>query len=174
MYSYFSAPLLAATPISVSIPTLVIEALIFGGVVWIMEVFVFAPIRKAWRERDEAIQAGLSASSDTRAEADESRDAVRQVLMRARQEAQAAIDVAVAEGNTVRAEQIAEANAEFQRLVNDARVQIQAEQAQVAAQLQDRAVDLALAVASRVTGTPYDTPETRELAAAVVGREALL
>jgi len=160
-----------ATPISVSVPTLLIEVLLFGGVVWLMEGFVFAPIRKAWRERDEAIQAGLAASTATRDEAEEARIEVRSILHEARTRAQRTIDEAIAAGNEVRAARIAEANAEFERLLTDARVQIQAEQAQAAGQLRAWIVDLALAAASRVTGATYDNAEVRELASSIVGRE---
>jgi F-type H+-transporting ATPase subunit b len=164
-------PVVASTPISVSIPTLVIELLIFLGMVGLMERLVFTPIRQAWRERDAAIQAGLEASTLTRDEAEEARAEVNRILRQARQHAQAAIDAAIAEGDKVRAAKIAEATEEFQRLVTEARIEIQAEQAQAAAQLRQWVVDLALEAAARVSGQSYDDPEVRELAAAVVGRE---
>ncbi len=164
-------PVVASTPISVSIPTLIIELLIFLGMVWLMERLVFTPIRKAWREREAAIQAGLEASSLTRDEAEESRAEVSRILREARQHAQVAIDSAIAEGDKVRAAKIGEATDEFQRLVTEARIEIQAEQAQAAAQLRQWVVDLALEAASRVSGQSYDSPEARDLAAAVVGQE---
>lgn len=164
-------PVVASTPISVSIPTLIIELLIFLAMVWLMERMVFTPIRQAWRERDAAVQAGLDASTMTRDEAEESRTEVSRILRDARQNAQTSIDAAIAEGDNVRAAKIEEATAEFQRLVDEARVQIQAEQAQAAAQLRQWVVDLALEAAARVSGQSYATPDVRELAAAVVGRE---
>jgi F-type H+-transporting ATPase subunit b len=167
----YAVKFVAATPISISIPTLVIELLIFLGMVWLMEATVFGPIRRAWRERDEAIQAGLAASSSAQNEAEEARTEVQRILNDARRQAQSAIDDVTAEGDRLRAEYVEQATAEFQRLVNEARVQIQAEQAQAAAQLRDRIIDLALEAASQVTGRSYATAEVRQLAASVVSRE---
>lgn len=166
-------PFVASTPISISIPTLLVELLIFLGMVWLMERLVFAPVRAAWRQRDEAIQAGIQASSVSSHEADEAREEVRRILHGARQEAQAAIDAATQEGQRIRAEYVQRATAEFQRLVADARIQIQAEQAQAAGQLRDRIIDLALVAAGQVAGRNYNTADVRELAAAVVRRGTL-
>ncbi|GEM_PF-2296052 len=171
----FSAlrPVVAATPVSISVPTLIIEALVLLGMVWLMEATVFGPVRRAWRERNQQIEAGLRAVGETRDETAEARDEVRRILTEARREAQRILDEVSQEGASLRAQQIEEATAEFQRLVGEARVQIQSEQAQAAAQLRDLVIDLALEAASKVTGQTYATPQTRELAAAAVAREGL-
>jgi F-type H+-transporting ATPase subunit b len=163
-----------ATPVSISVPTMVIEALLLIGMVWLMEVLVFSPVRKAWREREQNIQSGLEASSAVRDEAADVHEEVRRILGEARRQAQRSIDGVTEEGDQLRAERIAEATAEFQRLVNEARIEIQAEQAQAAAQLQNQIIDLALQAAAKVTGRSYDAPETRQLAASVVGEESLV
>src|SRR5690348_9055804 len=100
--------------------------------VWLMERLLFTPIRRAWREREAVIQAGLEASTLTRDEAEEARVEVHRILREARQNAQTGIDAAIAEGDQVRAAKVAEATEEFQRLVTEARIEIQAEQAQAA------------------------------------------
>lgn len=164
-------PVVAATPISISIPTLIIELLIFLGMVWAMETLVFGPIRRAWRERNEHIQAGLAATSATRDEAEEARAEVRRILTEARRQAQAAIDEVTGEGEGLRTRRIEEATTEFHRLVNEARVQIQAEQVQAGAQMRNLVIDLALEAAGKVSGGQYTSPEVRELAAAVVRRD---
>lgn len=163
-----------ATPVSISVPTMVIEAVILIGMVWLMEVLVFSPIRKAWREREQSVQSGLEASVAVREEAADVHEEVRRILSEARRQSQRSIDEVTTEGERLRAERIAEATAEFQRLLNEARVEIQAEQAQAAAQLRNQVIDLALQAAAKVTGRSYDEPETRQLAAAVVGRESLV
>jgi F0F1-type ATP synthase membrane subunit b/b' len=68
---------------------------------------------------------------------------------------------------------VANAAAEFRRLVDDAQTRITAERERTAGQLRDRIVDLALLAASRVTGQTYAEPRVRELAAAVVSQEGL-
>lgn len=166
-------PVIAATPVSVSVPTLVIEALIFLAMVFFMEKLVFAPIRRAWRGREESIQAGLLASGETRNEAQGAREEVRSILTAARREAQRAIDEVTAEGNRLRGTRIEEATAEFQRLLDEARSQIRNERAQAAQQMRNLVVDLALEAAARVTGGSYGTPEARRLAASVVEQESL-
>jgi F0F1-type ATP synthase membrane subunit b/b' len=48
-------------PVSISIPTLVVELVIFLATVWLMQTLVFEPIRVAWEQREKAIQEGLAA-----------------------------------------------------------------------------------------------------------------
>jgi F-type H+-transporting ATPase subunit b len=161
-------------PISVSIFTLIVELFLFLLMVYLMERLVFSPIRKAWRERDAAIQAGLQASTDTRAEAEKARDEVRRILTDARLEAQSTIDAITAEGQRYRAQQVEQAQAEFNRLVQEARDQIEAERAQAASTMKDLIVDLALEAASKVTGRTYADQETRRIAASVIESEGAL
>jgi F-type H+-transporting ATPase subunit b len=162
-----------ANPITVSIPTLIVELGLFLLMVYLMERLVFGPIRTASRERDATIQAGMQASTDTRHEAEQARDEVRRILTEGRRDAQRIIDGVMAEGQQLRARQIEQAQAEFNRLVDEARQQISAERLQAAAAMRDLIVDLSLQAASRVTGSDYASPQTRELAAAVVERQAV-
>ena len=164
----------AANPISISVSTLLIEVAIFLAMVWVMDRLVFTPIRTAWRERDDAIQAGIEASTSTRDEAEEARREVRRILSEARHEAQRTIDEVRGEGEQLRAQTIDGATAEFQRLVNEARVEIQAEQVQAATQLRDVVVDLALEAASKIAHKSIDDANARELAAAVVTQARLV
>lgn len=158
----------AATPVSLSVPTMAIMVVILIGMVWVMEKLLFSPVRTAWRERDQNIQSGIEASSAVRDEAAEAREEVRRILFEARREAQRSIDEVTSEGDRLRTEQTAEATAEFQRLVDEARGQIQAARTQAAAVLQDLVIDLALEAASKVAGRSYSTPEVRQLAAVAV------
>jgi ATP synthase F0 subunit b len=160
-------------PVSISLPTIVIEAIIFLGMVWVMEALVFNPIRRAWSERDRLIQEGLASSNEGRDEADHARAEVRRLLAEARQEAQRQIDEATAAGGRLRDETVAQATAEFRRLVDDARERIALQRRRDAEALERRIVDIALEAAGRVTGQSYDQPQVRELAAAVVSQEGL-
>jgi len=163
----------AANPISISVPTLIVEVVIFLAMVWLMERLVFTPIRTAWQERNEAIQAGIEASTATRDEAEEARLEVRRILNEARRQAQQVLDEVRAEGDRLRALSVEEATQEFQRLVAQARIEIQVEQAQASAQLLDLVVDLALEAASKVAGKSVLTPDARSLAAKVVSQTGL-
>ena len=164
---------MATGPVGISIPTLVIELVIFLLMVYLMEAWVFNPIRRAWAERDRAIQEGLAASNQSREEAARARGEVQRILAEGRQNAQRTIDQASAAGKRTRDELVGQATAEFRRLVEEARQQINAERERSAAGLQSRIVDLALLAASRVTGQTYSEPRVRELAATVVDREGL-
>lgn len=161
----------AATPVSISIPTMLIMVVILAGMVWLMEKLLFTPVRTAWREREQSIQSGIEASTSVRDEAAEAQEEVRRILADARRQAQQSIDEVTAEGSRLRDERVTEATAEFQRLVEEARQEIDAARAQAAAQLHDLVIDLALEAAAKVTGRSYNTPETRQLAATVVSRE---
>ncbi|HZS94647.1 MAG TPA: F0F1 ATP synthase subunit B [Chloroflexota bacterium] len=160
-------------PVSISVPTLVIELAIFLLMVFVLERWVFAPIRKAWAERDRLIQEGLQATGTGREEIEQAREEVRQILTEARRQAQQEVDQATAQADALRDQMVAQATAEFRRLVDTARGEIAAERESTAAALRDRVVDLALLAASQVTGQSYREPAVRELAAAVVQREGL-
>ena len=160
-------------PVSISIPTLVIELVIFLLTVYLMERLVFDPIRHAWAERERRIQEGLAASGQSREEAERARQAVQQILAEARTQAQSRIDEAVGEGNQERDRLVAQASQEFRRLVEEAQQQISAERERSAAALQGRIVDMAVLAASQVTKQRFDQPRVRELAAAVVEREGV-
>ncbi len=165
--------LLALGPVSISLPTLVIEVIVFLAMVWAMEALVFTPIRNAWAERDRAIQEGLAASGQSRDEAERARAEVQEILADARRRAQGEIDQGTATGVRVRDQLVAEAQEEFRRLLDQARGEIAAERERSADSLQERIADIALEAATRVTGQPYDQPLVRELAATVVSREGL-
>jgi F-type H+-transporting ATPase subunit b len=165
---------LAANPVSISVSTLVVEVVIFLLMVWAMESLVFNPIRTAWAERDRRIQEGLEASTESRDEAEHARQEVERTLLEARRQAQSDIDAATQAGDRARDELVAQATAEFRRLVDAARVDIGAERDRTAQALPDRIVDLALLAASHVTGQTYSEQRVRELAATVVSREGLI
>jgi F-type H+-transporting ATPase subunit b len=160
-------------PVSISIPTLVVELVIFLAMVWVMEMFVFNPIRAKWAERDRLIEEGLAASSEGRDEALQARQEVQRILSEARRRAQSEIDVATSAGNRTRDEYVARATTEFRRLVDEAGAEIAKERERSAEALRDRIVDFALQAAAVVTGQTYAQPQVRELAAAVVSREGL-
>ena len=160
-------------PVRPSIPTLVIELVIFLATVWLMERFVFSPIRAAWAERDRLIQEGLAASGEVRDEAERAREEVQRILVEARRQAQSQIDEATAAGGRARDELTARATEEFRRLLDDARGRLAAERQRSAEELQRRIIDLVLLAVTRVTGQSYDKPEVRQLAAAVLEREGL-
>lgn len=160
-------------PVSISIPTLLIEVVIFLGMVGAMEVLVFEPIRRAWAERDRSIQEGLAASNRSREEAERARGEVQRALADARRQAQQQVDRATTEGGRTRDQLVTQATEEFRRLVDKARTEIDAERERSALALRERIVDMALQAAGKVTGQSYDQPQVRELAAAVVSREGL-
>jgi F-type H+-transporting ATPase subunit b len=160
-------------PVSISIPTLVVELVIFLATVWLMQTLVFEPIRVAREEREKAIQEGLAASSNSQEEAQRGAEQVRAVFADARRRAQAEVDAAAARGNSLREELVAQATEEFRRLLDAARGEIAQEREQSAARLRDRIVEISVLAATKVTGQTYEQPEVRELAAAVVEREGL-
>src|SRR5579884_2187345 len=105
-------------PVSISVPTLVIELAIFLLMVFVLERWVFAPIRKAWAERDRLIQEGLQATGTGREEIEQAREEVRQILTEARRQAQQEVDQATAQADALRDQMVAQATAEFRRLVD--------------------------------------------------------
>src|SRR5579875_3671600 len=127
-------------PVSISVPTILIELAIFLLMVYVLERWVFSPIRNAWAERDRRIQEGLQATGTGREELEQARDEVRQILAQARHEAQQQVDQATADADAVREQLVAQATAEFRRLVDGARGEIAAQREQSARALQERVV----------------------------------
>lgn len=162
-----------SVPVAPSIPTLVAELIIFLVMVWVMERFVFEPIRGAWAERNRRIQEGLAASTESREEAEHAREEVQRILTEARRQAQSEIDQATAAGGQERDQLVAQATEEFRRLLDAARREVSAERDRSAAALRTQIVDIALMAATRVTGQSFTQPQVRELAASVVSREGL-
>ncbi|MBV9281614.1 MAG: F0F1 ATP synthase subunit B [Chloroflexi bacterium] len=160
-------------PVSISVPTLVVELVIFLFMVAAMEAWVFNPIRHAWAERDRSIQEGLEASDRSRQEAEKARAEVERILADARRRAQAEIDRGTAEGGKIRDQLVAQATQEFRQLLEQARQEVGVERQRSATTLRTHIVDIALEAASRVTGQRFDQPQVRQLAAAVVEREGL-
>jgi F-type H+-transporting ATPase subunit b len=160
-------------PVSISVPTLVVELVIFLATIFIMERLLFDPIRNAWAERDAMIQKGLNASSSSQEEVERAREEVKRILAEARRTAQSQVDRGTEEGNQVRDEKLAAATAEFRRLLDQARAEIQREREEVAEGLRRRVVDLALLAATQVTGQSFERRDVRELAASVVQTEGL-
>jgi F-type H+-transporting ATPase subunit b len=160
-------------PVSISVPTLVIELAIFLAMVWAMQTLVFGPIRAKWAERDRLIAEGLAASTEGRDDVEEARQEVQRLLGEARRAAQSEIDEATAAGGRAREQLVAQATEEFRRQVDEARAAIRRERDRSASELRNKIVDIALQAASAVTGQSYDQPQVRELAAAVVSREGL-
>jgi F-type H+-transporting ATPase subunit b len=160
-------------PVSISIPTLLVELVIFLGTVYLMQILVFAPIQAKWDERNAKIQEGLAASNQGRDEVEQARAEVMRILQEARRESQHEIDAVTAEGNRRRDELVEQASAEFRRQVEGAQQEIRAERERSASELRTRIVDIALEAARSVTGQSYAEPRVRELAAAVVSRENL-
>lgn len=160
-------------PVSISLPTLVVELVIFLATVWLMQSLVFEPIRIAREAREKAIQEGLAASSNSQEEAQRGAEQVREVYAEARRQAQSEVDAAGARGNAIREDLVAQASAEFRRLLDAARGEIAHDRELAAEQLRDRIVEISILAATKVTGQTYDQPQVRELAAAVVEREGL-
>src|SRR5437660_10860076 len=96
-------------PGSISIPTLVVELVIFLATVFIMERLLFDPIRKVWAQRDAMIQEGLGASSSSHEDVERAREEVRRILSEARRTAQSQVDRATEEGNRARDEKLSAA-----------------------------------------------------------------
>lgn len=161
-------------PVSISVPTLLVEVVIFLAMVGAMQWLVFAPIRAKWAERDRLIAEGLAASSEGRDEVEQARLEVQRILGEARRTAQQEIDAATKAGNDAREDLVTQASARFRELVDAAQSEIAAERRRSAEALRDRIVDIALQAATTVTGQSYQEPRVRELAAAVVSREGLV
>ncbi len=148
--------LLSITDIGINLPVLLAQVINFTALLIVLKLAVYKPVLKMLDERRERIREGLNAAERGREQAVE-----------ASREAQAQIDAARHEGQTIvaSAQQVAQRLQEEARvqalqqqeaLLERARVEIQLERDAAIAHLRREFADLTIAAAEKVIGQSLD------------------
>ena len=136
--------------------TLLGQALVFAILYWFSWKFIWPPLTRAVEERQKKISDGLAAAERGQKELQQSHGDAEVIVHEAREKALKIVDQANRRSNEIIDEARATAIAEGQRLVGDARQEVQLEQARARDVLRKDVARLAVAGASRLLEREID------------------
>ena len=136
--------------------TLIWQMLVFVILIWFTVKFIWPPLIKAVEDRQKKIADGLAAAERGQKELQQSHGAAEAVVSEAREKALKIVDQANRRSNEIIEEARATAIAEGQRLVGDARQEVQLEQARARDALRKDVATLAVAGASKLLEREID------------------
>ena len=136
--------------------TLIGQMLVFGILIWFSWKFIWPPLTKAVEDRQKKISEGLAAAERGQKELQQSHGEAGVIVNDAREKALKIVDQANRRSNEIIEEARSTAIAEGQRLVGDARQEVQLEQARARDALRKDVAQLAVAGASRLLEREID------------------
>ena len=136
--------------------TLIVQAIVFVIVGWVTMKYIWPPLIRAIEERQKKIAAGLAAAERGQQELQASHGEAAVVVSEAREKELKIIDQANRQSNEIIDEARVTAIAEGQRLVGDARGEVQLEQSRARDALRKDVAMLAVAGASRLLEREID------------------
>jgi F-type H+-transporting ATPase subunit b len=139
--------------------TLIVQFLAFFGVAWLVMKFGWPHIMAAIEERQKKIAEGLAAGERGQKELAEAKNAANDIIREAHARAGKIVDQATRRSNEVIEEARGAAIAEGQRLVGEARQEVELEATRVREQLRKEVGTLAVIGASRLLRREID-PKT--------------
>ncbi len=146
-------------PLLPSFPEFIAGIVLFI-VIWIVMAKKVVPaFEKTYQERSAAIQGGIEKAEAAQAEAAAALEEYRQQLAGARDEASSIREEAKAQGAQILAEMRTKAQEEADRLIAQAKAQIEAERVQAVQQLRGEIGGLATNLAGKIVGESLDDDE---------------
>jgi F-type H+-transporting ATPase subunit b len=142
----------AQSPLMPSWWEILVVAVGFAVLLFIVVKFVVPAFEKTFAERAEAIEGGIAKAEKAQAEASAALEEYKQQLTDARTEANRIREEARAEGAQILAELKEKASAEAARITEQAHLQIEAERQQAVASLRTEVGTLATTLAGRIVG----------------------
>ena len=131
---------------------LVLGAISFAVVVYVLMKFVFPRMEETFRARVDAIEGGIKRAEAAQAEANELLEQYRAQLGEARTEAARIRDEARADAEGIRQEILASAREESDRIIHAGREQLAAQRESILRELRSEVGTLAVELASRIIG----------------------
>jgi F-type H+-transporting ATPase subunit b len=157
--------LAAETEINPLVPQtaeIVIALITFGILFWFVAKVVVPRFEKAYAERTEAIEGGLSKAEEAQAQAAAALEQYQSQLADARGEASQIREEARTQGAAILAEMRQQAQAESERLVANAQAQIEAERAAAVTSLRAEVGALASDLAEKIVGEALTDDERQQ------------
>ena len=144
------------SPLAPKPAEIIVGLVAFALLFFFMRAKVFPNFEKAFRDRAEAIEGGISKAEKAQAEAAALKADFERQLAQSRSDAAQQREAARAEGQQIVEEMRTKAQAEAERIVTAAHEQIAADRAAAAASLRSEIGTLAVQLASRIVGESLD------------------
>ena len=136
--------------------TLIGQAIVFLVLIWFSVKFIWPPLLKAIEDRQKKIADGLAAAERGQKELHQASGEASAIVSEAREKALRIVEQANRRSNELIDEARVTAISEGQRLVGDARQEVQLEQARARVELRKDVAQLAVAGASRLLEREID------------------
>jgi F-type H+-transporting ATPase subunit b len=130
----------------------VVGAIGFALLCFVLMKYVFPRMEQTFRERVDAIEGGIKRAEEAQAEANKLLEQYRQQLAEARSEAARIRDEARADSAGIRDEILAQAREESERIIAAGREALAAERSTIVRELRAEVGSLAVDLASRIVG----------------------
>jgi F-type H+-transporting ATPase subunit b len=137
--------------------TLLVQMLVFCGLVWFTMRFVWPQLIRARDERSERIADGLAAAERSRELLADARESAQRIRAEARGEAQRILDAADSRADSIVREAKAAGTADGDRLKAEARQRLMAERGKAREALKHEIAGVATEVAARLLRRPVDS-----------------
>jgi F-type H+-transporting ATPase subunit b len=156
-------PLVAATsPLALNL-TFVVDIVVFLVLLYLLSKYVFPPIDKALRSRQQAISQALSEAERARREVEEARQKERSDLAESRRQAQEILDRAQKLGEELREELRKKGREEQEAMLVRARAELTKEREQAVTELRRQVADLVLLTTTRILKEELDPKRQQRL-----------
>jgi F-type H+-transporting ATPase subunit b len=139
-------------PIIPHIPELVVGAIAFAVVVYVLGKFVWPRMEATFQARVDAIEGGIKRAEEAQAEANKVLEQYRQQLAEARTEAARIRDEARADAVAIREDLLAKAAEERDRIIAAGEERLAAQRAAIVRELRAEVGSLAVELAGRIVG----------------------
>ncbi len=149
--------------LGVNLPGLILQAINFLLLLFILQKFLYKPILNAIKTRQERIQKGLEEAERASRRLAEAEAEAERILAEARARAQEIIALASQEGNKLKEDIIAQARIEAGRILERARLEAEREKEMAMAEIRRQAIDLAVLTARKIVGQALDEKAQRRI-----------
>jgi len=154
--------LASASPLSLNL-TFPVEIVVFLLLLYLLSRYVFPPIDKALRSRQQLIARSLSEAEEARREVEEAKKKERSDLAEARHQAQEILDRAQKLGEELREELRQKGREEQEAMLTRARAELAQEREKAVSQLRNQVADLVLMATTKVLQEELDPKRQRRL-----------
>jgi F-type H+-transporting ATPase subunit b len=141
---------------------------------WLLRKYAWQPLLKALEERQKTVAAAVEHAREAREQLEKAQANAAAVMTQARSEAEAFLVQARADANSLRQELRDKAAAEAESITKNAEKQIQREAAKAVETIRKEAVDLSVAIASKLIRrqvTPQDQEALLQESLKEIGRQ---
>ncbi len=139
-------------PIGLPFGEVIIAAVAFAVLVFVLRKFVWPMFENAYAERTSAIEGGIQKAEQAQNEAKAALEQYRQQLAGAREEAAKIREDARAQAQAIKDDMVAAAKSESERIAAAGRTQLESQRSQIVAELRGDLGRLSVDLAGKVVG----------------------